>query len=307
MEVKTTNHRSALQTPQQASGAHSHVNFRKVFASVQERPGDTVPQTPSLKLSHRVRSGETLIAIAQKQLISSGQNASPDASMRQALKIAKDNHIQNPDRIYAGQTLALDRTNLAAQPNKNSQPLATVDASPRSSSNGQKIMNVGDIEKFYGLGQYASETMNDANDESPIYAGASTLSSIQGIEQPYIPPATHTAQSRNIDPYEQNPASAATGVPSTASISDIIYKGVVGKMLDSAPLENSTRTTLQQANSVVGNSFAGRTLATLTGVGGPILTVAGLLWGLFSAQKIGLAANNESKQAAQTTNTTSVN
>ena len=307
MEVKTTNLRSALQTPQQASGAQSHVNFRKVFASVQERPGDTVPQTPSLKLSHRVRSGETLIAIAQKQLISSGQNASPDASMRQAIKIAKDNHIQNPDRIYAGQTLALDRTNLAGQPNKNSQPLATIDASPRSSSNAQKIMNVGDIEKFYGLGQYASETMNDANDESPIYAGASTLSSIQGIEQPYIPPATHTAQSRNIDPYEQNPASPATRVPPTASISDIIYKGVVGKMLDSAPLENSTRTTLQQANSVVGNSFAGRTLATLTGVGGPILTVAGLLWGLFSAQKIGLAANNESKQAAQTTNTTSVN
>jgi hypothetical protein len=58
---------------------------------------------------------------------------------------------------------------------------------------------------------------------------------------------------------------------------------------------------------VVGNSFAGRALATLTGVGGPILTVAGLFWGLFSAQKIGLAANNEIKQAAQTTDTTSVN
>jgi hypothetical protein len=227
--------------------------------------------------------------------------------MRQALKIAKDNHIQNPDRIYAGQTLALDRTNLAGQPNKNSQPLATIDASPRSSSNAQKIMNVGDIEKFYGLGQYASETINDANDESPIYVGASTLSSIKSIEQPIIPPATNTTQSRNIDPYEQNSASAATGVPSTASISDIIYKGVVGKMLDSAPLENSTRTTLQQANSVVGNSFAGRALATLTGVGGPILTVAGLFWGIFSAQKIGLAANNEIKQAAQTTDTTSVN
>jgi LysM repeat protein len=307
MEVKTTNLGSASQTPQQASGEHSHVNFRKVFASVQERPGDTVGQASSPKLSHRVRSGETLIAIAQNQLISSGQNASPDASMRQALKIAKDNHIQNPDRIYAGQTLALDRTNFAAQPNKNLQPLAAVDASLRSSSNGQKIMNVGDIKNVYGLGQYASETMNDANDESPIYTGASALSSTQSIEAPFIPPATNTAQSRNIDPHEQNPASPATGVPSTASISDIIYKGVVGKMLDSAPLESSTRTALQQANSVVGNSFAGRALATLTGVGGPILTVAGLLWGLFSAQKIGLAANNENKQAAQTTNTTSVN
>ena len=307
MEVKTTNLRSASQTPLPASGAQSRVNFRKVFAAVQDSPKNSVTQTSSLKLSYRVRPGETLIAIAQKQLISSGQNASPDASMRQALKIAKDNHIQNPDRIYAGQTLALDRTNLAGQPNKNSQPLATIDASPRSSSNAQKIMNVGDIEKFYGLGQYASETINDANDESPIYVGASTLSSIKSIEQPIIPPATNTTQSRNIDPYEQNSASAATGVPSTASISDIIYKGVVGKMLDSAPLENSTRTTLQQANSVVGNSFAGRALATLTGVGGPILTVAGLFWGIFSAQKIGLAANNEIKQAAQTTDTTSVN
>ena len=307
MEVKTTNLRSASQTPLPASGAQSRVNFRKVFASVQDSPKDSVTQTSSLKLSHRVRPGETLIAIAQKQLISSGQNASPDASMRQALKIAKDNHIQNPDRIFAGQTLALDRTNLAAQPNKNSQPLATIDVSPRSSSNAQKIMNVGDIEKFYGLGQYASETINDANDESPIYVGASTLSSTQSIEQPFILPATNTAQSRNIDPYEPNPASPATRVSPAASISDIIYKGVVGKILDSAPLENSTRTTLQQANSVVGNSFAGRALATLTGVGGPILTVAGLFWGLFSAQKIGLAANNEIKQAAQTTDTTSVN
>jgi len=123
MEVKTTNLRSASQTPLPASGAQSRVNFRKVFAAVQDSPKNSVTQTSSLKLSHRVRPGETLIAIAQKQLISSGQNASPDASMRQALKIAKDNHIQNPDRIYAGQTLALDRTNLAAQPNKNSQPL----------------------------------------------------------------------------------------------------------------------------------------------------------------------------------------
>ncbi len=307
MEVKTTNLRSASQTPLQASGAQSRVNFRKVFASVHDSPGDSVAQTSSLKLSHRVRSGETLIAIAQKQLISSGQNASPDAAMFQALKIAKDNHIQNPDRIYAGQTLALDRMNLATQPNRNSQQLATIDASLREGRNGQKIINGGDIEKFYGLCQYASETMDDANDESPVYAGALPLSSTQNIEGPFIPQATNTPQSRNIDSYEQNPASPAPRGHPTVSISDIIYKGVIGKMLDSAPLENSTRTILQQANSVVGNSFAGRALATLTGVGGPILTVAGLFWGLFSAQKIGLAANNESKQAAQTTNTTSVN
>ena len=307
MEVKTTNLRSAPQTPLQASGAQSRVNFREVFASVHDSPGDLVAQTSSLKLSHRVRSGETLIAIAQKQLISSGQNASPDAAMFQALKIAKDNHLQNPDRIYAGQTLALDRINLATQPNRNSQQLATIDASLREGRNGQKIINGGDIEKFYGLCQCASETMDDANAESPVYAGALPLSSTQNIEGPFIPQATNTPQSRNIDSYEQNAASPAPRGHPTVSISDIIYKGVIGKMLDSAPLENSTRTILQQANSVVGNSFAGRALATLTGVGGPILTVAGLFWGLFSAQKIGLAANSENKQAAQTTNTTSVN
>jgi len=107
--------------------------------------------------------------------------------------------------------------------------------------------------------------------------------------------------------YEQNPASPASRGHPTVSISDIIYKGVVGKMLDSASLENSTQTTVQPANSVAGNSFAGRALATLTGVGGPILTVARLLKGLFSAQKIRLPANNKTKQAAQTSNTTSVN
>ncbi|MBY0375373.1 MAG: hypothetical protein K2Q23_15370 [Bryobacteraceae bacterium] len=80
---------------------------------------------------------------------------------------------------------------------------------------------------------------------------------------------------------------------------DIVYKGVIGKALDLLPLDPSTRTGLQQANAVVSSSIAARTLAAATGIGGPILTIAGLVWGLFAASKIGAQQSAEPKQIAQ--------
>lgn len=88
---------------------------------------------------------------------------------------------------------------------------------------------------------------------------------------------------------------------------DLFYKGVVGKALDMVPLEPSTRTGLQQVNAVVSNSFAGRSLAALTGLGrGPLLIIAGLLWGIFSAQKISAGQSGASNQLAQNTSAATV-
>jgi len=91
--------------------------------------------------------------------------------------------------------------------------------------------------------------------------------------------------------YEQTTPAAMPKSP--GEFPDILYKGVAGKALDLMPLDASTRTGLQQANAVISNSFAGRSLAALTGVGGPILTIAGLLWGIFSAQKISAMQSEE--------------
>ena len=107
---------------------------------------------------------------------------------------------------------------------------------------------------------------------------------------------------RELAAYAEHAAEAGT-----RAVPDIVYKGVMGKMLDAVPLEPATRTTLQQANAVVSNSVTGRTLAALTGLGGPILTVAGFVWGLFSSQQIQAAQPAEPKQTAQGTTGAVVN
>ena len=103
----------------------------------------------------------------------------------------------------------------------------------------------------------------------------------------------------------QQTASAAEPKPSS-EVPDLIYKGLVGKALDMVPLEPATRTGLQQANAIIGGAFAGRSLVALTGLGGPLLTVAGLLWGIFSAHKIGAGQPEAPNQLAQNTSATSI-
>lgn len=72
---------------------------------------------------------------------------------------------------------------------------------------------------------------------------------------------------------------------------DAIYKGLVGKALDVVPMDPEHRVTLQRANAVVSNTFAGRSIATWLGWTNPLLWVTGTLWGIISAQKIQPAAS----------------
>ena len=90
------------------------------------------------------------------------------------------------------------------------------------------------------------------------------------------------------------PAEASRGLP------DIVYKGVAGKVLDVLPIEPSTRANLQRANSIVSSAFTARSLGALTGIGGPVLTVAGLLWGIFSSRQIEAAPTTEAKPGTNT-------
>ena len=101
--------------------------------------------------------------------------------------------------------------------------------------------------------------------------------------------------------YEQNAAIAPEKSAEPASkLPDIFYKGVVGKVLDAMPLEPATRTTLQQTNSVVSGTFTVRSLGALAGFGGPLLTIAGLVWGIFSSRQVDSAAAGASKATGET-------
>ncbi len=66
----------------------------------------------------------------------------------------------------------------------------------------------------------------------------------------------------------------------------VIYKGLIGNVLDTVPMDPVKRVDLQRANAVVSNTFSGRSLAVLIGLSNPILMIGGLVWGLWSASNI---------------------
>jgi len=74
--------------------------------------------------------------------------------------------------------------------------------------------------------------------------------------------------------------------PPPAAVSDVLYKGVVGKVLDAVPMDPEERVTLQRTGAVVSGTLTGRSLSAWSGLTHPILWVAGFAWGLVSASNI---------------------
>jgi hypothetical protein len=83
--------------------------------------------------------------------------------------------------------------------------------------------------------------------------------------------------SPELSPVDQSPVPA---------IDQVIYKGVVGNILEAVPLDPEQRVHLQRGNAVVNNTFTGRTLALLLGIASPPLMIVGLIWGIWSAANI---------------------
>lgn len=87
--------------------------------------------------------------------------------------------------------------------------------------------------------------------------------------------------------------------PLPAAVSDVVYKGVVGKVLDAVPMDPNERVTLQRTGAVVSGTLTGRSLTVWAGLTHPVLLVAGVIWGLFSASNI-KTADAHSTRAAKT-------
>lgn len=90
------------------------------------------------------------------------------------------------------------------------------------------------------------------------------------------------ANAQTIDSPTPTPTPARASQP----VDQIIYRGVLGNLLENIPLDSDKRVELQRANAVVSNTFLGRTLAVLMGVAAPVLMVGGLAWGAFAASRI---------------------
>jgi hypothetical protein len=294
--------------PSRGGGYASAADFGAALASAQEASRPVEDRTVAAGRSkHLVQAGETLYGIARARLAQAGQAATPGASMRYALEIAKTNQIRNPDRIYAGQKLEL------------SAPAGTVIGTNHATVEAGRSSVYFDDAGTYALHEPDSQTAMSAADlQDEVAEGRNVAENNIGpaYGQPTIPGAAATGDISSADDVRSHPdsveraraglaiyrqaASAAAPKP-PGEVPDLVYKGVVGKALDMVPLEPSTRTGLQQANAVVSSVFAGRSLAALTGFGGPLLTIAGLVWGIFSAQKISAGQSGASNQLAQNT------
>ena len=72
----------------------------------------------------------------------------------------------------------------------------------------------------------------------------------------------------------------------TQPLSQTVYKGVVGNLLDEMPIDAERRHDLQRGSAVISNTLSGRSLALVLGVANPLLMAVGLAWGLFAASQI---------------------
>lgn len=245
---------------------------------------------------HVVKPGETLYGIARARLAAAGQAATPGASMRHALEIAQANDIRNPDRLRAGQQLVLAPTTAPIPATSNAATAGAGRIAPTdpvalgASSDDAARLRI--IQGFETQAEIAAADPSPEVDEITCDASAcpSAVSelalpgNIAGQEGKRGEVNDVVAARADLSLYAKSAPAPASKPP--AELPDIVYKGVLGKALDWVPLEPETRTGLQQANAVVSSSIVARSIAAATGIGGPILTIVGLVWGIFSARKI---------------------
>jgi hypothetical protein len=88
----------------------------------------------------------------------------------------------------------------------------------------------------------------------------------------------------------------------------IVYKGLVGNVLDAVPMDAADRLDLQRTNAVVSNTLFGRSLALLAGLSNPVLLLGGFVWGIWSATNIkpaeaGIVVAADSRQSSSAADT----
>jgi hypothetical protein len=235
-----------------------------------------------------VRAGDTLHGIVRARLAKMGVDVTSKVAMEGVKQVAQANNIRNPNRIYVGQKL--DLAGLASR----FGPSQTV---PVARSIDSSITTAGGIEHLRHLRR--EEPAPEADAQVAAEEAADLPSPVAGM--PPDDPAAEVHASRQVAIYEQT-ASLAPEKPAepASALPDILYKGVVGKVLDAMPIEPGTRTALQKANTVVSGTLTVRSLGALAGFGGPLLTVAGLIWGIFSSRQIDPAAAGVAKATGET-------
>ena len=104
---------------------------------------------------------------------------------------------------------------------------------------------------------------------------------------------------------ENTPQSRASpGSPPAADSSQILYKGVVGNLLEAVPMDPAQRVTLQRSSAVISNTLSGRSLSVLAKLANPALLIGGIAWGLWAASNINSPATAVESAPAEATSAT---
>jgi hypothetical protein len=88
------------------------------------------------------------------------------------------------------------------------------------------------------------------------------------------------------------------GRAATPRADQIIYKGVVGNLLEAVPLDADQRVDLQRTNAVISNPLSARSFALLLGVTNPVVMLGGLIWGIWAASRIERGPNTKAVAAS---------
>jgi hypothetical protein len=314
----TTDRASAqpASTAPNSGGESFQLAYAKVFdgryapavpAAAPDRAPLAQPETvPPKNAAHTVHAGETLTGIARARLAAMGATANA-ATVRQGVaQLASANNIRNPDRIYAGQKLDLAALETGFGRNQAAVARAPVATGLREADTpfraGERVAS------RYEVASNASWHQDGFMPAEDVEVVANAPAPLPPAIPPF-PPALEVAATdttiaptaaRQVALYEQNAAAPEKPAEPSRALPDILYKGVAGKVLDALPIEPATRANLQRANTIVSSAFTARSLGALTGLGGPLLTVAGLLWGVFSSRQIEAAPAGETKPATNT-------
>jgi hypothetical protein len=87
-------------------------------------------------------------------------------------------------------------------------------------------------------------------------------------------------------PAQDNPGAAPIPTASARGLDQALYKGLVGNVLDTLPMDPLERLGLQRTNAVVSSTMLGRSLNIVAGLGNPVLLLGGFVWGLWAAKNI---------------------
>ncbi len=260
----------------------TNAQVAKAVAQITHSNGITHPDLiyakQKIDLSSIKSSTASLQPSAQKGLIQPlsnqrvAHNPLPQATATKfpvfdkTLDVAVEKNYIHPDDKLAVQDQVLE---LAAQHGFNPDQLTHVSFTQASEGESSSTENALDELYFF-----------DAPLMADNLSGPTLALNIPPTSTP-TPQAIITAPA----PTLVNNPEPVVAVEST-KLSDVIYKGVVGKALDMIPMDPDNRVTLQQSNSIISGTTTGRMLAVLVKLSNPILTVAGLAWGIFSASKI---------------------